>query len=165
MGQRDPLNEYKQEGLELFQHMLDLARRDAAKRLSQEPLALWESFQGREEELKLQVAAAKGGAVARGVDPTLVQIDEIVLSVFPHLINTKPMDEEEVSLAAKAKGLPNPNALPIQSMQGAAVRALLNQDKALPPWPEGVDPTKVRRNDPCPCGSGKKFKHCHGKTA
>ncbi|MEL6700275.1 MAG: SEC-C metal-binding domain-containing protein, partial [Pseudomonadota bacterium] len=19
------------------------------------------------------------------------------------------------------------------------------------------------RNDPCPCGSGKKFKHCHGK--
>jgi len=21
---------------------------------------------------------------------------------------------------------------------------------------------KVGRNDPCPCGSGKKFKHCHG---
>jgi preprotein translocase subunit SecA len=24
---------------------------------------------------------------------------------------------------------------------------------------------KVGRNDPCPCGSGKKFKHCHGKGA
>jgi len=23
---------------------------------------------------------------------------------------------------------------------------------------------KVGRNDPCPCGSGKKYKHCHGKT-
>jgi preprotein translocase subunit SecA len=23
----------------------------------------------------------------------------------------------------------------------------------------------VGRNDPCPCGSGKKFKHCHGKLA
>jgi uncharacterized protein len=23
---------------------------------------------------------------------------------------------------------------------------------------------KVGRNDPCPCGSGKKFKHCHGKV-
>lgn len=23
---------------------------------------------------------------------------------------------------------------------------------------------KVGRNDPCPCGSGKKFKHCHGRT-
>ncbi len=24
---------------------------------------------------------------------------------------------------------------------------------------------KIGRNDPCPCGSGKKFKHCHGKDA
>jgi len=24
---------------------------------------------------------------------------------------------------------------------------------------------KIGRNDPCPCGSGKKFKHCHGKAA
>jgi len=23
---------------------------------------------------------------------------------------------------------------------------------------------KLGRNDLCPCGSGKKFKHCHGKT-
>jgi preprotein translocase subunit SecA len=23
--------------------------------------------------------------------------------------------------------------------------------------------TKVGRNDPCPCGSGKKYKHCCGK--
>ena len=25
------------------------------------------------------------------------------------------------------------------------------------------DEPKVGRNDPCPCGSGKKYKHCHGK--
>jgi preprotein translocase subunit SecA len=24
---------------------------------------------------------------------------------------------------------------------------------------------QVGRNEPCPCGSGKKFKHCHGKLA
>ncbi|MEW6048602.1 MAG: SEC-C metal-binding domain-containing protein, partial [Bacillota bacterium] len=23
---------------------------------------------------------------------------------------------------------------------------------------------KVGRNDPCPCGSGKKYKHCHGRN-
>jgi preprotein translocase subunit SecA len=23
---------------------------------------------------------------------------------------------------------------------------------------------KVGRNDPCPCGSGKKYKHCHGRS-
>lgn len=24
---------------------------------------------------------------------------------------------------------------------------------------------KIGRNDPCPCGSGKKYKHCHGSKA
>ena len=26
------------------------------------------------------------------------------------------------------------------------------------------DEKKVRRNEKCPCGSGKKFKHCHGSV-
>ncbi|HCL48976.1 MAG TPA: hypothetical protein DHW86_05610, partial [Rhodobiaceae bacterium] len=25
-----------------------------------------------------------------------------------------------------------------------------------------IDFSKTGRNQPCPCGSGKKFKHCHG---
>jgi len=29
--------------------------------------------------------------------------------------------------------------------------------------PDTVPGQKVGRNDPCPCGSGKKYKHCHGK--
>ncbi len=28
-----------------------------------------------------------------------------------------------------------------------------------------ADVPKVGRNEPCPCGSGKKYKHCHGKLA
>jgi len=31
----------------------------------------------------------------------------------------------------------------------------------LPPGPS----KRVGRNDPCPCGSGKKYKHCHGQLA
>jgi SWIM/SEC-C metal-binding protein len=38
-----------------------------------------------------------------------------------------------------------------------ALKRLLN-----PPKPKTVK-TKVGRNDPCPCGSGKKYKKCHGK--
>jgi preprotein translocase subunit SecA len=29
--------------------------------------------------------------------------------------------------------------------------------------PAGMPFGKVARNAPCPCGSGKKYKHCHGK--
>lgn len=27
-----------------------------------------------------------------------------------------------------------------------------------------VKPKKIGRNDPCPCGSGKKYKYCHGRN-
>ena len=35
-------------------------------------------------------------------------------------------------------------------------------ERAKPETFKREDP-KVKRNDPCPCGSGKKYKHCHGK--
>ena len=34
-----------------------------------------------------------------------------------------------------------------------------------PQTPMQRDAPKVGRNDPCPCGSGKKYKHCHGQLA
>ena len=37
-------------------------------------------------------------------------------------------------------------------------------DVAVKQEPVKVAP-KIGRNDPCPCGSGKKYKHCHGKDA
>ncbi|MCE1181115.1 MAG: SEC-C domain-containing protein, partial [Rhodocyclales bacterium] len=39
--------------------------------------------------------------------------------------------------------------------------------EAAPPAPvvQAVNGPKVGRNDPCPCGSGKKYKHCHGKLS
>ena len=32
-------------------------------------------------------------------------------------------------------------------------------------YPPQTSTMNIRRNDPCPCGSGKKFKQCHGKTS
>jgi preprotein translocase subunit SecA len=43
-----------------------------------------------------------------------------------------------------------------QPAQGAAVAEAPNPDD-----PESWG--KVSRNAPCPCGSGRKYKHCHGK--
>jgi uncharacterized protein len=40
-------------------------------------------------------------------------------------------------------------------------RAALAQKAATKPAPQRAEP-KVGRNDPCPCGSGKKYKKCHG---
>jgi len=51
---------------------------------------------------------------------------------------------------------------------GAAAVAIANASAAAaaaPPQPQIRSTQKVGRNDPCPCGSGKKYKHCHGKLA
>jgi preprotein translocase subunit SecA len=43
--------------------------------------------------------------------------------------------------------------------------ALGKSEEKAAPQPVQRATEKVGRNDPCPCGSGKKYKHCHGKLA
>ena len=58
--------------------------------------------------------------------------------------------EIEKRIAAQKSGRAVQN--PIQELQGAKI-----QDSGFK-----IQDKKVGRNDPCPCGSGKKFKRCHG---
>lgn len=67
----------------------------------------------------------------------------------PRNISTNEGD----SASASAFATPNPKR-PSNNPQNAAAR---------PTQPIRVE-EKVGRNDPCPCGSGKKYKHCHGRS-
>jgi preprotein translocase subunit SecA len=75
----------------------------------------------------------------------LMQLRELVVSRLSHL---------EIHIEAAPSAMP---AMPKQKMfenRGDADAAAS---------PEGTATAKTAgRNDPCPCGSGKKFKHCHG---
>ncbi|MBQ5620809.1 MAG: SEC-C domain-containing protein, partial [Alistipes sp.] len=51
------------------------------------------------------------------------------------------------------------NKLQASRMQAAAQAGQAEKSKPMPIHVE----KKVGRNDPCPCGSGKKYKNCHGK--
>jgi preprotein translocase subunit SecA len=68
--------------------------------------------------------------------------------------------EEVTSLGAQAPA-DAPAATPEESGNEAAMQAAL-REKSAPIIREGP---KVGRNDPCPCGSGKKYKKCHGVNA
>lgn len=81
----------------------------------------------------------------------------------------KPAEKKvpEVRQAMPERTNPNSNLkatkdeMPGQSEQRAAASAPQGQRSR--PEPIKVGP-KVGRNDPCPCGSGKKFKNCHGRN-
>jgi len=72
--------------------------------------------------------------------------------------------EDEMALA-----LAGAETLARHGIGGAAAAttaAAASAESAAPRNPK--DPTswgKVGRNEACPCGSGKKFKHCHGRYA
>ena len=51
------------------------------------------------------------------------------------------------------------------SADGGAAAPEENGEVAVPSKPVTRDQPKVGRNEPCPCGSGKKYKYCHGKLA
>ena len=51
----------------------------------------------------------------------------------------------------------------IQAQQQAGIAGSQVSDKPVEPIRNRAD--KVGRNDPCPCGSGKKYKNCHMREA
>ena len=49
------------------------------------------------------------------------------------------------------------------AMENSEQAEAIVEEEIQPKAPEMTE-DKVGRNDPCPCGSGKKFKNCHGQV-
>ncbi len=74
-------------------------------------------------------------------------------------IPTRENNPEAVQQQRQQKAKVDVNKLQASRMAAAAAAGQAEKSK---PAPIKVE-KKVGRNDPCPCGSGKKYKHCHGK--
>jgi preprotein translocase subunit SecA len=86
-------------------------------------------------------------------------LDGIKRDVTQTLMNVQIRSEEAVQAAEVSHAPEN-----VQYHHAAYEEALAsggNEDAEHKPFVRGGE--KVGRNDPCPCGSGKKYKQCHGK--
>jgi preprotein translocase subunit SecA len=103
-------------------------------------------------------------------------LDVVKMDVTRVLMTVRVQSEEEVARAAeaieeRAEHISNvtythPNEDGSVSQEGtAAAEAALGAVAASIGAAAVASVPKVGRNDPCPCGSGKKYKHCHGKLA
>ncbi|MBA3325563.1 MAG: preprotein translocase subunit SecA [Rhodobacteraceae bacterium] len=67
--------------------------------------------------------------------------------------------QAQVAAAAQPAAAPAPPRIPAMAAASTAMSAAQRVDAGDPAtWPASG------RNDPCPCGSGKKYKHCHGRV-
>jgi preprotein translocase subunit SecA len=109
-GQRDPLVEYKREGFELFDAMVERVKEQTVQYL-----------------FRLQLSAA------------------------------------EVKAEAAAEAAPSGDGRSANELRKESLRPTPKQSLKPSPTPAtAVKAGKIGRNEPCPCGSGKKFKKCCG---
>jgi preprotein translocase subunit SecA len=92
-----------------------------------------------------------------------ILVQTVKLEVTRTLMTVQIRTQEEVEQAEREQA---PAVENVQYQHAGYEEALAVADgEAPPPKPAPFvrQMGKVGRNEPCPCGSGKKFKHCHGK--
>ena len=101
-------------------------------------------------------------------------LDEIKNEVIRTIMTVRIQSREEVEAAEAAMaaaGAPGKRQLPARRLRperraGRTAGARAGRSGSRPTIrPTTYKGMKVGRNDPCPCGSGKKFKACHGKLS
>ncbi|HUO18260.1 MAG TPA: preprotein translocase subunit SecA [Steroidobacteraceae bacterium] len=140
-AQKDYRFEFKREAFELFAAMLERVKFETSSTMARLEIRTPEELQREEEERyarlmrALQAQHAEMGSLLAG---------------------------DGAGAEAQAQA-----ALGAAAAPAARPGALRAPPPPPPPVPESAGPfvrgeRKVGRNEPCPCGSGKKYKHCHG---
>ena len=87
-------------------------------------------------------------------------LDALKLSVITTLSRVRIRTQEEIEEAERLRQLAQ-----AQQAQGMEYHSSDNEENASADEHNEFADRKIGRNEPCPCGSGKKYKHCHGSRA
>jgi preprotein translocase subunit SecA len=136
-AQKDYRYEYKREAFEMFAAMLERVKFETVSLLSRIEVRTQEEVDREEAERRERLMRA--------------------------------LQAQHADAASALTGGPEPappeGAAPAAGARPAAAHAGGGQPFGTAGEPQGTfvrSERKVGRNEPCPCGSGKKFKHCHG---
>ena len=135
-AQRDPLNEYKSEAFELFNGLVGSLREQVTQQLARIEI----TYQEQEPQGANPFASPELPSMfAQHLDPVT--------------------GENEMDYAGRGTGSDGGGG----PAYGYAAQALSPDTAVIERDPNDATTWgRVGRNEPCPCGSGKKYKHCHG---
>ncbi len=135
-AQHDPVVMYTLEGFEMFDEMIDSIKQDTAKLILVAPKRVLE-IRRRQEE----------------IDKARKEMEEKAAAAHKVILGNGEKQEKPnaVTLALKREQV----AKPIEP----AGDGTMSTNRTV------VKKNKIGRNDPCPCGSGKKYKKCCGRDA
>jgi preprotein translocase subunit SecA len=143
LGQRDPLVEYKGEGFDLFQDMMEGVKSSTVTTLmknSPEDLAVFTSVTLEEPLMSLNYTSGDELITQTSFTGAAMAAGDLAAPSGDGLADAPPRN---VSAGGGKRGSTTTSTGPVVVQQRIVY-------------------DKVGRNDPCPCGSGKKYKKCHG---
>jgi preprotein translocase subunit SecA len=133
-AQKNPKQEYKREAFEMFQNLLEQVKHEVVTTLS-----------------KIQVRTEREIEEAESRKRAPAQESMQYLHPQATAAEQEAQAEAQPRAAAAGGGAPGPAPGAAEPAPGADKQPFVRQER------------KVGRNEPCPCGSGKKFKQCCGK--
>jgi len=157
MGQKDPLVEWQRDGYEMFGQMMASIDDDYVKYVMHSQVQVMERPALEPSLARAQYSAPEGPVLGT--------------QAIAGALAAGPVAGEEVVFASGDGGgaglapVPGParavgGGSAAAALVGSSAAARAASSRAAAP---GSEFDHVGRNDPCPCGSGKKFKFCHGK--
>ena len=132
-GSKNPLTEYKLDGFNMFDEMLDSIRNIVMSRVFKVRIQL--SPEALEARRRAAMQAQRNMNAQHSEAENITQ-------------QARPVSSMNGALARRQAG----NSITAQHTQGQSVTVRRTSPK-------------IGRNDPCPCGSGKKYKNCCGRNA
>ena len=149
-AQQDPLVAYKRESFDMFEAMMLKFQEDTVRFL-----------------FRMQILGPDGQPVQMAPEPrrAVPQAPPVASAAEPHgVLNGNGGQPREIGMPARQ---PSTTIDTLEKefhrkkQRELAVASRAGGGESSPP-PQRHTGEKVGRNDPCPCGSGKKFKKCHG---
>ena len=178
-GQVDPKTEYKKEGTVLFREKLfpaiedevaSLLMRIEVRRPDEQAVSAQamgeggDAAEGQSLQPRGMVSAGAtpmhGGQVRR--QPTQAEVDAYRRQVRSAQARQAMRPQVSASNAFDVMKRRGSASAPAANQQDARANAEAERKKA---EATALDTSGVGRNEPCPCGSGKKFKKCHGAAS
>ena len=140
-AQKNPKQEYKREAFELFSLLLDTIGNEVTR------IVMTVRVQTQEQIIAAEEQLAAAAPALENVRYQHADYEEALATVA---------DGDETEASEDGRGHASADAS-VGRMKPVAAAAAVQQVRRFT--------EKIGRNDPCPCGSGKKYKNCHGKLA
>ena len=165
MGQRDPLVEYQREGYQMYNSMIEAIKEESVQLLF---------------HVDVQQVSRSEEAGIESDDAVVDEAEEAVGAASSEVDKAEDADEaetaeesaEKVVIAQSAKEsaageatAPITGPAPISHAEGKVPANKRPKNEELKtPWSDGRTFPGTSKNAQCPCGSGRKYKMCHGQN-